>query len=194
MFVELIVYSFNGQNMATEIRLGRISSFLLYPISFNFYQFGKFLGVIIIQIMIAILSVALFYAIGMIHDINITGFILGIIFCFLSATIWYLINYISGVMAFWMEETWFLRVTVTLICRLIGGAIMPLEFFPDWLRFITYFTPFTYMIFYPIKILEGDFSNITSVFIVLLAWCGVFTFCASKLWKMGVRSYTAAGA
>ena len=42
-------------------------------------------------------------------------------------------QYIIGILAFWLDETWVMRVLVGLIAQFLSGSILPLEFYPSWL-------------------------------------------------------------
>ena len=57
----------------------------------------------------------------------------GFTYCILVSMFWFSLQFLTGILAFWLEETWVLRVLLQLIASFLSGAILPLEFFPVWL-------------------------------------------------------------
>ena len=103
------------------------------------------------------------------------------------------LQYLTGMMAFWLEETWILRVMIMMITAFFSGAIIPLDLFPPQLVDFLNYTPFPYLTFYPIKIFMGEFSNLSIPYAVLSFWIVVFMIINHLLWRRGLKLYTAAG-
>ena len=57
------------------------------------------------------------------------------------------------------------------------------------------FTPFPYMIYYPIAILVGrvDLMSAAKIFLQSLAVLGFWYYIVMKVWKKGLKNYAAVG-
>lgn len=191
--VGLLAQGHTALNLALDIRMGRISSYLIYP--FNFWEFhtASFLGFQVLQLCIASLSLIIFSLIGILPGFTWADLLLGIGICLYVSFFWFLLQYFTGILSFWLEETWILRVILQLITVFLSGAIIPLDLFPDFLREVLFYTPFPYLTYYPIKIFMGQEVNLLNFFAVITSWIGVLFVINSLIWKRGMRLYTAAG-
>ena len=180
-------------NLAMDIRMGRISSYLIYP--FNFWEFhtASFLGFQVLQLGITLLSLLIFGLIGILPALTSTTLVSGIGVCLYVSFFWFILQYFTGILSFWLEETWILRVILQLITVFLSGAIIPLELFPDFLREFLNYTPFPYLTYYPIKVFMGETVNYTGFFTTITSWIVVGFIVNSIIWKRGIRLYTAAG-
>ncbi|MBT9544014.1 MAG: ABC-2 family transporter protein [Candidatus Sericytochromatia bacterium] len=193
MIVGFLGLGYNGMNLAEDIRLGRISAYLIYP--FGFWQFHAcgFLAFESIQFLVSALTLG---AVAAMHWVQLSPLplIQGLVFCFCVALFWFQINFMIGILAFWLEETWVLRVMMVTLTQFFSGALIPLELFPDWLRQILNFLPFPYLTWVPVKVFMGQYTgDLTQAFGLILLWAGLAFACSSLLWQRGLKAYTAAG-
>ena len=180
-------------NLALDIRMGRISTYLIYP--FNFWEFhtASFLGFQMIQLCVTVFAIIFFSIVGVLPSTDIMTLLNGIGVCLFVSLFWFSLQYLTGVMAFWLEETWILRVMLQMVTVFLSGAIIPLELYPDFFREILMYTPFPYLTYYPIKVFMGETISYTTFFSVLGPWLLVICSICSITWKRGIRLYTAAG-
>ncbi|EQC50697.1 ABC-2 family transporter protein [Bacteriovorax sp. DB6_IX] len=191
--VAQIAQGHTALNLSIDIRMGRISSYLIYP--FNFWEFhtASFIGFQILQLAITSLSIGVFVLLGIMPDFSTASLLNGITACLYVSMFWYALQYFTGMLAFWLEETWIMRVILQIVTVFLSGAIIPLELFPEFFReFLTY-TPFPYLTYYPIKIFMGSPVNMVNFYGTITIWIGIFAAINSYLWKRGIRLYTAAG-
>ena len=106
---------------------------------------------------------------------------------------WFTMQYFTGLLAFWLEETWIMRVLLSIVVSFLSGYIFPLELYPAWLVSALKFTPFPYMSYYPAKIFMGVETNFMMGYGVLTFWIAIFAYINHLIWKKGMRLYTAAG-
>ncbi|OIQ18865.1 MAG: hypothetical protein BM556_06180 [Bacteriovorax sp. MedPE-SWde] len=191
--VAQIAQGHTALNLSIDIRMGRISSYLIYP--FNFWEFhtASFLGFQILQLGITCLSMTVFSLLGILPDFTLSGMLYGISACLYVSLFWYALQYFTGMLAFWLEETWILRVILQVITVFLSGAVIPLELFPEAVRSVLEYTPFPYLTYYPIKIFMGAPVDMLNFYGVITIWLAIFTAINSYLWKRGIRLYTAAG-
>jgi len=191
--VAQIAQGHTALNLSIDIRMGRISSYLIYP--FNFWEFhtASFIGFQILQLGITSLSIGAFVLLGIMPDFTTASLLNGIAACMYVSLFWYALQYFTGMLAFWLEETWILRVILQIVTVFLSGAIIPLELFPDFFREVLIYTPFPYLTYYPIKIFMGAPVDMLNFYGVITIWIAVFGVINSILWKRGIRLYTAAG-
>lgn len=194
LMVGFLVQGYNSMNLAEDIRLGRISSYLVYPFGFWPHQTASFLAFQAIQCVVAAASFVLLQLLGLLHQWSWSSLVGGTLFSLLMGLFWYQVSYLIGLAAFWLEETWVLRVMFLTISQFLSGAILPLEIYPSWLVDILRWTPFPYLTYAPIKIYMGEYpgSWLEAVGIVSF-WLLVSGLMGLLVWRRGVRLYTAAG-
>jgi ABC-2 type transport system permease protein len=193
LIVGLLAQGHTAMNLAEDIRLGRISSYLVYP--FNFWEFhtANFLAFQILQIFVSLVTIGALYFFGLLEFHGQFAFVQGYVYTIYVSIFWFCLQYLTGMMAFWLEETWILRVIIMMITAFFSGAIIPLDLFPPNLVEVLNYTPFPYLTFYPIKIFMGEFSAIGIPYMVLTIWILIFMFINHLLWRRGLKLYTAAG-
>ncbi len=192
--LDLFVRShFFSQNLSTDIRLGKISSFILYPFHFINYQLSQFIANKFLQLLIgstAILTALLF---KVIEIDSFSVFIYFLLFVIITSIFWFFIQTIIGLFAFWIDETWSLNVSFRFITAFLSGAFIPLDLYPELLKNILIWTPFPYLVYFPVKILMGDEVPILFCVSILSVWTLILIFIALWAWKKGLKLYTGAG-
>ncbi|MCJ8346287.1 ABC-2 family transporter protein [bacterium] len=193
LITALIAQSSNGMNLSTDIRLGRISAFLIYPFNFWQYHCAHFIAFQMLQLVIGAFSILIFWYLGLINQLTPLNCFYGFSFCIMVGILWFSIQYFIGLMAFWLDETWILRVSFLSIANFLSGAIIPLEMYPKWLLTILWYTPFPYLTFVPVKIFQGAFDQLFLAYGILILWTVFFSFLSLFTWRKGLKLYTAAG-
>ncbi|MBF0288996.1 MAG: ABC-2 family transporter protein [SAR324 cluster bacterium] len=195
MIVSMLSMAYSGEDLAEDIRLGRISSYLIYP--FNFWQFNtaRFFSIECIQIGIALITLGIsFLGFGhILGKLDLPAFCAGFGISILVGFFWFTIQYTTGLLAFWFEETWTFRVLFQIIAHFLSGAIIPLDFYPSWLVDILEYSPFPTLAYIPVKIFLGSYEEPLKAAFILLFWIVVSTCIAAWVWKRGLKLYTAAG-
>lgn len=193
LIVVLMAQSSNGVNLAEDIRMGRISKYLVYP--FNFWEFhsASFLSFQSIQFVISLITLMILSSLQVIHVTNTTNLITGLIYSSFVGFFWFSVQYAVGLMAFWLEETWTLRVIFQVMVNFLSGAIIPLDFFPQWAKDLLYWTPFPSLTYTPIKIFMGDFTGLSHGIITISVGLLLMTAINNFIWRRGLRLFTAAG-
>ena len=185
-------------DLAIEIRHGKISTYLIYP--FNFWEFhtASFFSFQIIQTLIALLTVGLLCAMGIIAFPSLSSFFMGLSHCLVVSLFWFSVQFLIGILAFWLEETWMLRILLQIVATFLSGFIIPLDFFPSWLQATLNYTPFPFLTFYPVKMFLGHAPDTFGVSWVqgigiLGLWIALTLMATILIWRKSVKLYTAAG-
>jgi ABC-2 type transport system permease protein len=108
----------------------------------------------------------------------------------------FLIAYCIGLMCFWLESATALDEFYWILSVMLGGGFAPLEFYPAWLRAAIDWTPFPWVVYYPVKVLTGTvpWPDVARVIGIQLLWILVFVALRHVLWKAGLKKYGAVGA
>ena len=193
LVVSLVGQGHMGIDLALEIRHGKISSYLIYP--FNFWEFhtASFLSFETVQLAIALTTLTLLSLLQVVTLPTLSLLCAGFAYCLLVGLFWFSLQFLTGILAFWLEETWVLRVLLQLITTFLSGAVLPLEFFPSWLISLLDYTPFPFMVYYPVQIFLGNQIPWIKGIVVLSSWIMLSVFVNSLVWRKGLRNYTAAG-
>ena len=190
---------FFSENISSHIRLGKISSFLLYPFNFIAYQLSLFLSDKLIQFFIAMFCFVLALSAGWVNVPVLSHFLKAVVLIGMICMFWFFVQLILGFLSFWLEETWSLNVAIRFISAFFSGSILPLELFPKPLAEFLLWTPFPYLVYFPIQILMGQKLPLGREFsfgfcvMVLAFWLCVCFFLMKWIWKKGLNLYTGAG-
>lgn len=197
-FVGAIVFSSRTPEIGDNINSGDLSIFLLRPINYFFYWFAKDAGDKAMNIFFSIFELILFFII--IHpplfiQTNIFNLFLFIIAIIFSTLILFWVNVLLGLIGFWSQETWAPRFIFYTLVPFLSGIFFPLDIVPGVIFSIIKLLPFTYLLYFPVKIYLGQlpFEEIYLGFATSLIWVIVLYFLAKFVWQKGLRSYVAYG-
>jgi len=100
-----------------------------------------------------------------------------------------------SLLSFWVENTYGIRFTMRVIMEVLGGALIPLSFFPEILEKIFLFLPFHFLIYLPMKIYLGkmEMNQIPLKLSIEVGWIVGFGILNLFVWKRGIRQYVAHG-
>lgn len=101
-----------------------------------------------------------------------------------------LIGLLMGLVAFWTVQTLGVAVIYNFAVQFLGGALIPLYFFPDTLRAVAELLPFQAQVFIPISIYTGAIAEpvaIARAFGLQLLWVGLLALLAWAVWRRARR-------
>lgn len=149
-----------GTKIAERVENGNIVLDLMKPVNFKQYLFSEDLGKNVFQaLFVAVPAIAvtwLFYDFTISSGMeNLLVFLPGLALGILIA---FHIHYIFGLLAFWLETSWYIPFFIGAMFDLFSGSIVPLWFYPKWLFDICQFLPFRFIFFEPISIFLGKYE------------------------------------
>lgn len=100
-----------------------------------------------------------------------------------------LIGLLMGLVAFWTVETHGVTVIYNFATQLLGGALVPLAFFPDWLRALANVLPFRAVAAIPVSIWTGATTggDLLPALGFQVAWIALLGVLASVTWQRARR-------
>lgn len=114
---------------------------------------------------------------------------------FLAILLYFLINFLIGLIGFWTPEVWAPRFIFTILLDFFSGGVIPLDVLPSPVYKLFQLTPFPYLLFNPINIwlgrasLLGAFASLA----IVVFWIGIFYLIVQLVWQKGLRIYSAEG-
>src|SRR5262245_56977842 len=184
--------------IASDIKDGNISQFLLKPIDYLTYRLCLYGAGRVVFTVCAVLPVALFilaqraYFVLPADSATIGWFGLSLIF---TGLLQFFISYCMALLAFWVLEVSTFIFILFAFEYIAGGHLFPLDILPAGILHALNFTPFPYQLFFPVNIYLGRVSGSALYFGLLTqaGWVLATYFLARVVWSRGVRHYSAVG-
>jgi ABC-2 type transport system permease protein len=179
-----------------DVKSGNIAYLLNKPYNYVLYCFSYFVGEIGIKLLtngIIGLSMGFIY-VGTLKNFNFAH----LPFIFLSLIVGCCINffiYITlALTSFWFEEnTAFFWIYSKLVFTL-GGMLVPIELFPNWLQKVSKCLPFAYVTYVPARLtVDFSFQNFYQQFSIQLVYLAVFFTLAMTLYRKGAKNLNVNG-
>jgi ABC-2 type transport system permease protein len=192
------VFTGRGWQLVGEISSGKISSYLVRPISYHLYALSLDLAQKTVHVVSAFFEVALLsYLVhgGLYLPKNPWTWALFLIAAVLASLLFFFMEFIVSSLAFWTSESGGPLFCFELFLQFAAGTFFPLDVLPEALRRFLSATPFPYMVYFPArifleKVTPGEAARLLTV---EAAWLAVFLTAALSVWRVGVRSYAAEG-
>ncbi len=196
---KLLVYDGIHNNVAQDIREGKLSQFLWRPINYKSYMFfntigKKLMDFVVMFLLFSVLLIPLDDRGFFKAALTIETWLAFLCSAFLGAILSFFLYFILGLIAFWMTECSALYITLGTLFYFLAGGLFPLDMFRE-LKRISKILPFQYQLYLPVKIYLGSLS--TSAVIqglgVQMIWCFVLWGLSVVIWKCGIKKYSSVG-
>lgn len=197
-FLQGVVLSTQTQRIASEINTGDLSNFLIKPINFFGLNLARDLTDKFINTFFSIGEIAFLYYLlkpPIVLQTNIYWLSLFALTVILAALLYFEINLLLSFIGFWSKETWAPRFIFYILVTFLAGTYFPLDIFPQPIFNVLQLLPFTYIIFFPLKIYLGtpDPAFLIKGFIVIFSWIIILGFFLLRVWRQGLKIYTSEG-
>lgn len=199
IFMSFVVAAPSIENIGNEISNGDLSNFLVKPINYLYYWLVRDWASKLLNTLFVILEVGLLWLAFKPQFVLPPSFLIGVIsvlVLILAALLYYLFTKIAVFTAFWApENTWGMMFLILVMLEVLSGAIFPLDVMPSSLFNFLQFTPFPYLVYFPVAIWIGkiDLAFAIRILIQSLAWVGILYVLVIKLWRRGLKEYSAVG-
>lgn len=188
-----------GPYLAKAIRLGTLSPWLLRPAPYIAGQIANNIGEKVVKLPLLLplvgMLVLAFHA-----DLRLPtngwawiGFALALP---LAATVAFLLEFLIGSLAFWVQDVMGLIRFKVLVAGFLSGQFIPLALFPPAASGFLQVQPFRYTLSFPLEVLMGRLSRPALIegFAWQIGYCLLLWACYRAVWYRGLRSYSAVGA
>ncbi|MFI5343166.1 MAG: ABC transporter permease [Chlamydiales bacterium] len=175
--------------MEQDLRSGRLAYLIPRPISYLGCTFSEALGTLSVNLLVLGLVTFIFtwFVAGSLpfHPI---GLLFAILFGLLSGCVALIFLMMIGLSAFWLQEVSPFHWLWEKLLFMLGGLILPLAVYPQWMQKIAYLTPFP-AILGERSALAIDFNGyqITLVAISLVGWGVIGIIGLFFIYRRGLR-------
>lgn len=185
-------------HVSQHIRDGKLSEFLIKPISYLRYMtvlslgrssLPSFYGIFVIFAFMAIFRKMLVFpdspwAVLLIIAILLVGILIRL-----------LLSIMVGMISFWTNDVSGINYTINTIIRFFSGNFAPLNLLPKALYNFTLWTPFVYITYFPAQIYLGKVDAVRGVYglMIEILWLFILYWLIKAIWHFGVRKYEASG-
>jgi len=184
--------------IAADIKDGNISQFLLKPINYLGYRLCLFFSGKIIFTAVSLVPVGIFifclrqYFVWPAGGMALAGFLLSTL---LAGLLQFFMSYTLALLAFWLLEVSTVIFISFAFEYIAGGHVFPLNILPPALAAALNWTPFPYVLFFPVSVYLGQARGaaLWRGIAVQAAWTVVFYLVARAVWNRGIRKYSAVG-
>lgn len=193
-----IVWSSKTIQVGDDINEGNLSNFLLKPMSYITYWFAKDIGDKTMNVLFSLIELTLFVILfhpPLFLQTNIGILLTTFVTTVLATILYFFLNFLMGLIAFWNPETWAPRFLLFNLMTFFAGNLFPLDILPKPLYLISQLLPFQYMLYFPIKMYLGQlpFMSIVTGLTLSIIWTVLLAQCVRMTWKKGLQSYAAYG-
>ena len=201
VLMSFMVRMTKGQEMgflSTEIYQGTLNRYLVYPLSIFRYKYISHLSQTFVALLQLLLTTAIFLALFGTPEgvtLNFTNFAMSMIIIGISGYFYFNLSCCLEMVSFWTDQVWSLMVMLKFTTRFLGGALIPLSFFPVWSQEPMSYLPFQYLVGFPAEVVMGrvTFDQWATGVVVISIWAVVALWIRSRVWYNGTRQYTGIG-
>ncbi len=194
----LTAVSEDDWQIATDIKDGNISQFLVKPINYLTYRLCLFSSSRMIYLIVAAVPLGAF--ILCLHQYfvlppNAMTAGLFLVSVAMTALLQFFMSYAMAMLAFWVLEVSTFIFILFAFEYLASGHLFPLDILPPALKNALFFTPFPYQMYFPVSIYMGKITGTPLIHGLLIQALWVFAmYCVARLaWHRGIRKYGAVG-
>lgn len=197
--VSMLVSSWTSGYLASEIRLGHISKWLVRPGSTHFNGIAnniseKLIKIVALTPMIAALWWFFRDSVALPQDpLRWTLFLASIV---AAAVMVYALDVLVASLAFWIDDIGGIDYARGLLASLLKGHVVPLVLLPAWSQGFVEVQPFRFTLSFPLELVVRDLSGqeLATGMALQVIYPVLTVLAARALWRRGLRAYTAVGA
>jgi ABC-2 type transport system permease protein len=181
-----------------DIYTGGLNKYIIYPVSYFQFKLTQQLTQTVARLFQMIITIVLFkWFVGFpkeFHFVMANG-VLFVVNIFISSVLFFIMEAIMEIAAFWAENVWSLSVLLRFLISFFSGAWLSLSLFPKWSLPVMNYLPFRTLVYVPIKILFGEisFGSWFEAQLVSIIWIIFFVLIYAFLWGKGRIHYTGVG-
>lgn len=179
------------------IREGQIAVELLKPFDFQMIIFsgrmGGFLSYLVTSGIPVMLIALLIIGISLPASfLNGAVFVLSLI---MAVTISFLVDFTLGLLSFYTANGWGIEILKQAVINFFSGALVPLVFFPEWLKTIVNYLPFKDIVYTPVSIYLGmvQGSDMVRSLAVQFMWVALLFIISRTFFAISIKKVTVQG-
>lgn len=181
-----------------NISEGKITEFLLKPISYLKYIFCYSIGRASIALISAVIIqtvIIWFYSDVIVFNLDIKRIILLIAMVMATFVLRIFLSMILGMIAFWTDRIAGIDYSFNVVSRFLSGSYFTLSLLPPAVLIMCKFLPFAYTFYYPTQLYLGKISfseGLAALGIEILWIIGLYVI-IKIIWRRGIKKYEGVG-
>lgn len=182
---------FMWTDLADSVHNGEVGADLLKPVNYFTLWLAQDLGRAMVNFLLRGVTIMTIYAfvVDLTYPQTLIQWVALAITIFLSWVISFGFRFLINLSAFWTPNARGIIRSGFVFSWFASGLLMPIRFFPDWVRFLIYLTPFPYMLNAVVEIYVGVVQGAEMLEILLfqLLWAVGLIVACQLLLRAGVR-------
>ena len=196
--INVTVRNFLSEVVAGDIKDGRLSIFLVRPMSYFHYIIAREVGRASLATLLSVVSqlvVICFFSSSLVFQTNFLPLFLICIMLPLALFMELLLSYLIGLIAFWVEEVDGLYTTTERLKKFFAGGYFPLSLLPPAFVQISFLLPFAYSFFVPAQLYLGKIDIQTGIkgIGIQIVWILLLYGLIQIVWRAGLKRYESTG-
>lgn len=197
--LKAIVLGSKSADLAGQIRSGELNRLLLRPWQvFRYYLFRDFADktINLIFSLVEIIVIAIIFNITVYFPVNLSLIPIVILSLVLAILLYFFVSLCLSVTAFWTEDIWAAHwLFGVVLLEFMAGIYFPIDILPSWLTRFINLTPFPYLIYFPLKLWNGQVVgfDVVRVLVIQIIWLVFFAYLYRRLWQVGTKKFGAYG-
>jgi ABC-2 type transport system permease protein len=198
-FLRGLVLGSRTADVGEQVRSGNLSKLLVKPMGMFKYLMSIDVTDKVLNVLFTIVEVGLILLIFRFPFYipeNLVTLVLFLVLVGVATMLFFFLSVSLSTAAFWTEEIWATRwLFGVVLLEFLAGAFFPIDVLPEILQRIIYWTPFPYLVFFPMKVWLEQLSGLEVVRAIGICglWAVGFWWLAKFLWQKGARNYGAYG-
>jgi ABC-2 type transport system permease protein len=184
--------------IASDIKDGNISQFLLKPIDYLTYRLCLFFSGRLTYLSVAAIPLAIFLLAlrdYFVPPADWPTLALFLVSTLMTALLQFFMSYAMAMLAFWVLEVSTFIFILFAFEYIASGHLFPLDILPPGLERVLFFSPFPYQLYFPVSIYMGKVNGaeLAQGLAMQAFWVAAAYGLARLLWHRGIRKYSAVG-
>ena len=185
-------------DVSQDIYQGNLNKYIIFPVHYISFKYAQYIGRMAPGFIQFLLFALVSFFIVRLPDEwspSIGSFAMGIVAIFFANVIYFLMDFLLQLCAFWIGNVWSLHSLKAFIATTLGGYMFPLVMFPQSLQTVLEFLPFKYLYSFPVNVLFGrlTFEGWIKEISIAMIWCVILLLLCEVMWKKGRLKYTGVG-
>lgn len=183
--------------LGRKIHTGEIAMDLLKPMDFQLFMFFERIGDFMAFFAMTAFPILIICSLtlGMQPPADFMTLIYFGLSLFMAMALSFFVEFWIGLLTFYTNYSWGLQTFQEALVALFSGALVPISFFPGWLKVITNFLPFQQMSYSPVSIYLGVVKG-PQIFEVLgfqLMWVIILLILSRLFYSFAIKRVTVQG-
>jgi ABC-2 type transport system permease protein len=150
------VFDFADWNLQMLVRTGVYVNHLLQPLHHAWYALAQKMGHRVLALLIEAVPVWIMVSLLIGRPLVPRHPAWFLVSAGIGFFLMFVVNYASGLVGFWLVRAEGVRRCIVLVRDLVGGAVLPLSFFPSVIQPFLFLTPYPWILYVPLRIGTGN--------------------------------------